>query len=103
MMPLAPRGCNPTPSVAPRVQGGTQSRFRFAGQEDRSDLELLHMRARWYDPAIGRFISTGSAAAPQPHYCQRLAEYCSKQSIIIMLLGQLVVISLQSSSSDPCS
>ena len=54
---------------APRAASGTQSRFRFAGQEDHSDLGLVHMRARWYDPSSGRFISrdpvVGSPESPR--------------------------------------
>ncbi len=53
----------------PRQQNGTQSNFRFAGQENHGDLGLLYMRSRWYDPGAGRFISpdamAGSVAAPQ--------------------------------------
>lgn len=52
-----------------RQQTGQQNFFRFAGQEQHADIGLIHMRARWYDPATGRFISRdpikGSATVPQ--------------------------------------
>jgi RHS repeat-associated protein len=37
--------------------GSTRTRYTYTGRERDADTGLLHYRARWYDPAQGRFIS----------------------------------------------
>ena len=46
---------------AQRQTSGQQNTYRFGGQEQHSDLGLIHMRARWYDTATGRFVSRDPA------------------------------------------
>jgi len=42
---------------ATRTKTGTaDSRFRFTGRENDSEIGLYHYRARAYDPAVGRFL-----------------------------------------------
>jgi RHS repeat-associated protein len=49
--------------------GSTDNRYLFAGEEREPILRLDYLRARHYDPALGRFTSTdplnGSIAVPQ--------------------------------------
>jgi RHS repeat-associated protein len=44
-----------------RVAGDIESPFGFTGREGESALGLYYFRARYYDPALGRFLSPDSA------------------------------------------
>ena len=35
----------------------TMTRFGYTGREHDSDTGLMYYRARWYDPASGRFVN----------------------------------------------
>src|SRR5207249_6954717 len=37
--------------------GSVPNRFLFTGEERDSGTGLYYLRARWYDPSVGRFIS----------------------------------------------
>lgn len=49
--------------------GTTQARFGYGGEERDDETGLVNLRARYYDPAIGRFLSrdslAGAATLPQ--------------------------------------
>src|SRR5439155_13240687 len=49
--------------------GGVPNRFLFTGEEKDSGTGLYYLRARWYDPTIGRFVTRaplyGLTAAPK--------------------------------------
>ena len=40
-----------------RINTGTVTRLRLAGQPYDQGARLYHMRARYYDPELGRFLS----------------------------------------------
>ncbi|OFV83425.1 MAG: hypothetical protein A2W26_14150 [Acidobacteria bacterium RBG_16_64_8] len=42
--------------------GETATTFRYTGQREESDIGLYYYRARWYDPALGRFAQADSVA-----------------------------------------
>ena len=48
--------CCPWPGTSAPA-GGWQQSHLFAGEYWDQDSQLLYLRARWYDPQIGRFIS----------------------------------------------
>ncbi len=53
-----------------RAESGTaQARFGYGGEERDDETGLVNLRARYYDPAIGRFLSRdslpGAATLPQ--------------------------------------
>jgi RHS repeat-associated protein len=55
-----------------RTQTGTgASDFQYAGEQRDSETGLINLRARYYDPAIGRFVSrdlmSGTAGFPQSY------------------------------------
>lgn len=39
------------------ISGSASTRYTYTGRESDSDTGLMYYRARWYDPAQGRFIS----------------------------------------------
>jgi len=52
--------------------GTTPTTYHFTGQREESTIGLYHYGARWYDPALGRFVQadpivpgTGANSAPQ--------------------------------------
>ena len=45
--------------------GGTANKFRFAGEQWDSDLGLYYLRARYYNPSDGRFVSTDTFEGSQ--------------------------------------
>ena len=56
-----------SPYGEPSVTSGTaQTPLLFAGQYTDPETGLIYMRARWYDPQSGQFISVDPAVA-QPH------------------------------------
>jgi len=54
--------------------GEVASSFRYTGQREESDIGLYYYRARWYDPALGRFTSADSTV-PQVNNPQSLNRY----------------------------
>ncbi|MCP4544346.1 MAG: hypothetical protein GY832_45120, partial [Chloroflexi bacterium] len=54
------------------VEGERPSALQYTGEHWDGDVGLLYLRARWYDPAIGRFLSEdpfpGFAALPQTQH-----------------------------------
>ncbi|MCP4524587.1 MAG: RHS repeat-associated core domain-containing protein, partial [Aestuariibacter sp.] len=54
------------------VEGERPSALQYTGEHWDGDVGLLYLRARWYDPAIGRFLSedpfSGFAALPQTQH-----------------------------------
>lgn len=53
-----------------QLGGGTNERYGFAQREHDSESGLVHMRARMYDPSIGRFTQTDPILGNRPfeHY-----------------------------------
>jgi RHS repeat-associated protein len=52
--------------AVPNVRAGVASKnpFRFTGREVDSESSLYFMRARYFDPATGRFVSEDPARFP---------------------------------------
>jgi len=46
--------------------GGTATDYRYTGQREEAELGLYHYVARWYDPALARFIQADSMI-PDPN------------------------------------
>ena len=40
--------------------GTSNNPFQFAGEQSDNETGLIYMRARYYDPVIGRFLESGS-------------------------------------------
>jgi RHS repeat-associated protein len=53
-----------------QISGGTSERYGFAQREQDAESGLVHMRARQYDPRIGRFTQTDPVRGNRPfeHY-----------------------------------
>jgi len=47
------------------TSGNSSTDFGFAGQRDMPSIELIYMHVRYYDPALTRFIQSGTLV-PQP-------------------------------------
>src|SRR6266545_8020445 len=47
------------------TSGTTPTTFRYTGQREESSLGLYYYGARWYDPALGRFIQADTLV-PHP-------------------------------------
>jgi len=56
------------------TNGNTPTTFRFTGQRQEADLGLYFYNARWYDPALGRFIQADTIV-PQPGNSQAWDRY----------------------------
>lgn len=61
------------PFGEPQAAEGTRtSRLRYTGEQWDGDTGLVYLRARWYDPAVGRFTTPdpfpGFAALPQTQH-----------------------------------
>jgi len=54
--------------------GTTPTTYRFTGQRREGELGLYFYNARWYDPAIGRFVSADTIV-PEPGNPQSLNRY----------------------------
>jgi RHS repeat-associated protein len=54
--------------------GTTPTSFRYTGQRQEESLGIYQMGARWYDPALGRFLSPDSII-PDPANPQSLNRY----------------------------
>jgi RHS repeat-associated protein len=54
------------------AEGGWANPLRYSGEQWDADAGLLYLRARWYDPATGRFLTRdpfpGLAALPQTQH-----------------------------------
>jgi RHS repeat-associated protein len=48
------------------VQGGGDP-YGYTGEWWEDEVELLHLRARWYDPAMGRFLSQDPVETQPPY------------------------------------
>jgi RHS repeat-associated protein len=59
------RGSTPTQTITGRD---------FTGQRDNAYIKLIDMRARWYDPTLGRFISPDTIV-PNPQNPQSFNRY----------------------------
>jgi RHS repeat-associated protein len=55
-------------------EGTTPTTFRYTGQRQEESLGLYYYRARWYDPALGRFIQADTIV-PEPGNPQALDRY----------------------------
>ena len=55
--------------VSTQTQGTSTQPFQFTGQQQDAESSFYYLRARYYDPTIGRFLTrdpqSGSAIAPQ--------------------------------------
>mgnify|MGYP003389061411 CR=1 FL=1 len=51
-----------------------QSDYQFTGQKADSGTDLIYMRARYYDPVIGQFISPDTVV-PDPNYVYAYNRY----------------------------
>ena len=56
------------------TSGTTPTSYRFTGQRSEVDLGLYFYNARWYDPALGRFVSADTIV-PEPGNPQALSRY----------------------------
>ncbi len=56
------------------TSGTTPTTMRYTGQRQESSLGLYFYNARWYDPALGRFISADTIV-PEPGNPQSLNRY----------------------------
>ena len=54
--------------------GVTPTSYRYTGQREEAAVGLYYYGARWYDPAIGRFIQPGTLV-PDPANPQSLNRY----------------------------
>ena len=54
--------------------GSTPTGYRFTGQREDATIGLYFYNARYYDPALGRFISADTVV-PNPHNSQSLNRY----------------------------
>jgi RHS repeat-associated protein len=52
----------------------TTTKYHFTGQREESTIGLYFYHARWYDPALGRFVQA-DGAVPDPHNPQALNRY----------------------------
>jgi RHS repeat-associated protein len=54
-----------------RTQGAAASDFQYAGEQKDAETGLINLRARYYDPALGRFVSrdplSGRLGFPQTY------------------------------------
>jgi RHS repeat-associated protein len=48
------------------TSGTTPTTFRYTGQREESALGLYYYGARWYDPALGRFIQADTLVPGGP-------------------------------------
>ena len=54
--------------------GTTPTTYHFTGQREESTIGLYYYGARWYDPALGRFVQADSIV-PQPEFPHDLNRY----------------------------
>jgi RHS repeat-associated protein len=56
------------------TSGSTPTSYRFTGQQEDDTIELYFYNARYYDPALGRFISADTIV-PNPENPQDWNRY----------------------------
>jgi RHS repeat-associated protein len=56
------------------ARGATPTTFKFTGQRQETEIGLYFYNARWYDPALGRFVQA-DPVVPNPGYIQDWDRY----------------------------
>ncbi|WP_297640226.1 RHS repeat-associated core domain-containing protein [Caldilinea sp.] len=57
------------------ASGTTPTSYRFTGQREEAALGLYYYNARWYDPALGHFLSPDSDCS-RARQCAGLPSLC---------------------------